>query len=98
MKDAVDAATGCHCLCGGTHPKERGICDRGPVTTRLFVSLVTGPVAVPMCAPCVKAYDRTMAARPIARARGRWRGDGGTDGAPSSVWTARTALAPSARD
>ena len=45
----------CHCLCGKTHPADKGICDMNAVTTRHFDTERLGPVDVPLCAPCAVA-------------------------------------------
>ena len=45
----------CHCLCGRSHPGAMGVCDGEGVTTRRFDSPATGPVDVPLCAPCAVA-------------------------------------------
>jgi hypothetical protein len=44
----------CHCLCGKRHPGEY-VCDGEAVTTRRYVSDLTGPVDVALCAPCAVA-------------------------------------------
>jgi hypothetical protein len=50
----------CHCLCGKTHPADKGICEGGSaVTTRRFETALTGPVDVPLCAPCAVAQGIT---------------------------------------
>lgn len=50
----------CHCLCGKTHPADKGICEAfSAVTTRRFGSPLTGLVDVPLCAPCAAAQGIT---------------------------------------
>lgn len=48
----------CHCFCPYSHPGEQ-VCDGEGVTTRRFTSRVTGPVDVPLCAPCAVAQGVT---------------------------------------
>ena len=46
----------CHCLCQVAHPGRAGICQaEAAVTTRRFVTVLLGPVDVPLCAPCAAA-------------------------------------------
>jgi hypothetical protein len=54
-RQAVRELRPCHCLCVWTHPAEKGICDMNGVTTLRFASEMTGPVEVPLCAPCAVA-------------------------------------------
>lgn len=54
----------CHCLCGRMHPADKGVCDMDAVTTRRFVSGLTGPVDVPLCAPCAVAQGLTELSGP----------------------------------
>lgn len=54
----------CHCLCGKMHPQDRGICEAfEAVTSRRFNSPATGPVDVPLCAPCAVAQGLAELAR-----------------------------------
>lgn len=53
----------CHCLCGGAHPGDKGVCDGDAVTTRHFETAALGPVDVPLCAPCAVAQG--IAALPL---------------------------------
>lgn len=54
-RQAIRDARPCHCLCGRTHPDDRGVCDMLAVTTRHYDSPTVGPVDVPVCAPCAVA-------------------------------------------
>jgi hypothetical protein len=45
----------CHCRCAESHPDDPAVCDNDAVMTRPFTSDLTGPVDVPLCAPCATA-------------------------------------------
>jgi hypothetical protein len=45
----------CQCECAASHPDDPGVCDNDAVTTRRLTSVLTGPVDVPLCAPCATA-------------------------------------------
>jgi hypothetical protein len=49
----------CLCLCGRAHPADKGVCDGEMVTTRHYDTELTGPVDVPLCAPCAAAQFLT---------------------------------------
>lgn len=53
----------CYCLCGRLHPADVNVCDMNAVTTRRFVSDLTGPVDVALCAPCAVAQGLTELSR-----------------------------------
>ena len=44
----------CECACETAHPDDVAVCDRRAVITRR-VSTKSGPVDVPLCAPCAVA-------------------------------------------
>lgn len=45
----------CHCLCGYSHPADKGVCDMEGVTTRRYVTEAMGTADVLLCAPCAVA-------------------------------------------
>ena len=53
----------CHCQCAESHPDDRGVCDNDAVLTRRLTSDLTGPVDVPLCAPCATAQALAELAR-----------------------------------
>jgi hypothetical protein len=56
MSEGEAARRPCYCPCARLHPDDEGICETTrAVITRRFVSDLTGPVDVPLCAPCAVA-------------------------------------------
>jgi hypothetical protein len=45
----------CECHCAASHPNDPGVCDHDAVTTRRLTTVLTGPMDVPLCAPCATA-------------------------------------------
>jgi hypothetical protein len=45
----------CQCQCAESHPDDPEVCDNDAVTTRRLKLDLTGPVDVPLCAPCATA-------------------------------------------
>jgi hypothetical protein len=53
----------CQCQCAESHPDDPGVCDNDAVTTRRLTLDETGPVDVPLCAPCATAQGLAELAR-----------------------------------